>query len=137
MDKDAGVRATSGPNWLLCWQWLAASVGAGGVAAAVNWLIQTAMIAPLLGWTFAHLGASGTGNSLNLPLLLISLSGGTVAALLHGSFEWLVLRQHLPDAWRWIVARLVGSLIGGLPQHILVAGTRDGSARFATLTACS
>lgn len=89
---------------------------------ARNWLLFTALGAAagwLLGMIPSVFFLPDTSNSSALSaepsgllFALLAVLSGVVLGALFGAFQWLELKKHTPDAARWILANLLGWMVG-------------------------
>jgi hypothetical protein len=73
--------------------------------------------------------ATGENNAMAGVMIL-----GSVFGVVSGILQWLILRRKVPRAGWWLLANLLGSLVGAVAIHIATAISETGNWGLALMT---
>jgi len=105
----------------------------GATGGYFQWVVLRERIAGAGLWTLA--AALGFGLAMAAPLAtdpeenpaMAGVLVGTVFGLVSGILQWLILRRKVPRAGWWLLANLLGSLVGTIAFPIAVTISETGN----------
>jgi hypothetical protein len=98
------------------------------IAGAGLWGVTSALG---FGAAMGALTATDTGENIGIVGVVIL---GSVFGVVSGILQWLILRRKVPQAAWWLLANLVGSLIGAVAILIAIAISNTGNWGLAVMT---
>ncbi|CAA9306850.1 MAG: hypothetical protein AVDCRST_MAG77-6143 [uncultured Chloroflexi bacterium] len=96
------------------------------------------MLATLFSWTAAYAVAGAIAGATGQQESVAAQASGYAFSILTALLQWLVLRPHLPRAWRWLPVSLAAIALGGVIAQVWKAaapgmGIRGGMADWTVL----
>ena len=97
------------------------------IAGAGLWVLTSALG---FGVAMGAIVAADTGEDYAMAVVLM----GSVLGVVSGILQWLILHRKVPRAGWWLLANLVGSLIGAVAIPIATAISETGNWGLAVMT---